>query len=150
MRTLLLLSLVGLVACTRGVSQSNSSQSGSSEVPSSAGTGEANKVNPDASIQVAAAAASDPAPSSSEPAACRTDDECGWTEFDKEIPKRADCMCLLGCPHIAVSTATIARRTAQYRKYCEPQKDGNGRPCPIDDCSRPPPAVCKKGKCGAP
>ena len=81
--------------------------------------------------------------------ACTTDAECGWGEIDHEIASSSDCPCLLGCPYLPLSAATIARRQAAYQSLCTPGQDGNGDPCPIDDCAGPPTIACIAGHCAA-
>jgi len=79
------------------------------------------------------------------PNACMVDSDCTWGEIDHEILSRADCVCLLGCPHIEQNKATTARRMAQYQALCTPGRDANGNPCPVDDCVVPPPLHCVSG-----
>jgi hypothetical protein len=80
--------------------------------------------------------------------ACDSDADCGWGEIGHEIETRFDCICLFGCPYIPLNTATIQRRLDQHSMLCEPSRDGQGNPCPIDDCIMPAPAMCIDGRCG--
>ncbi len=80
---------------------------------------------------------------------CKAASDCAWGEIDKEILSSSDCMCLLGCPHYALSVETVNRRNAQHTKLCSPHKDGNGRSCPVDDCAPPPKLACVAGRCVA-
>lgn len=82
--------------------------------------------------------------------ACQTSTDCAWGEIDHEIVRSTDCVCLLGCPMLVLNRVTVDRRQAQYRSLCTPGRDGMGNPCPIDDCSQPPPLVCRDGACQAP
>jgi hypothetical protein len=79
--------------------------------------------------------------------ACESEGDCGWGEIGREIRVPSDCMCLFGCPYLPLSHVTIARRQAQYQALCDPQTDGQGNPCPIDDCIPPPPAMCIEDRC---
>jgi hypothetical protein len=81
---------------------------------------------------------------------CALATDCGFGEIDHEIQSASDCVCLFGCPYIPLNKTTIDRRNAQYKTHCTPGKDGNGQPCPVDDCASPPQPVCKAGKCAAP
>jgi hypothetical protein len=78
---------------------------------------------------------------------CNIDIDCAWGEIGHEITKRADCLCLFGCPGLIQNTTTATRRQAQYAALCDPRTDGQGQPCPIDDCMMPPPLVCLNGQC---
>ena len=82
--------------------------------------------------------------------ACATATDCAWGEIDHEILQASDCVCLFGCPHIPLSKVTVDRRNMQYDALCDPNKDGQGNPCPIDDCAIPPPIQCVSGKCVGP
>ena len=84
------------------------------------------------------------------PNACATASDCTFGEIDHEILSRADCICLFGCPFIAESKTTAARRMAQYQALCTPGRDATGNPCPIDDCALPPTLMCVNGGCVAP
>jgi len=84
------------------------------------------------------------------PNACTVASDCTWGEIDHEILSRADCICLLGCPHLEQNTATAARRMAQYQALCTPGRDANGNPCPVDDCVYLPALGCVGGFCAAP
>jgi len=81
--------------------------------------------------------------------ACVTAADCGWGEIDHEILTPADCVCLYGCPYIALSQETVDRRSQQYNQLCSFGVDGQGNPCGIDDCAGPPVAACNAGHCGA-
>ena len=78
---------------------------------------------------------------------CTVDSDCTWGEISHDIAQSADCMCLYGCPSIAMNVATSARRSAQYAALCEPEHDGAGRLCGIDDCAAPPPIACIAHEC---
>lgn len=78
---------------------------------------------------------------------CSVDSDCGWGEIKREILSTKDCMCLYGCPYLPLAKSTVERRMQQHDKLCDPQRDGNGQPCGIDDCSMPPAVVCTAGKC---
>jgi hypothetical protein len=78
---------------------------------------------------------------------CAADADCAWGEIDHEITTRADCICLFGCPGLIQNKTTVARRQAHYAALCDPSTDGQGRPCPIDDCMMPPALACVKGQC---
>jgi hypothetical protein len=78
---------------------------------------------------------------------CRVDSDCAWGEIPHEILKKSDCICLYGCPYLALAESTVSRRTAQYEKLCDPREDRNGDPCGIDDCAMPPQVVCQEGVC---
>jgi hypothetical protein len=78
---------------------------------------------------------------------CKLSSDCAWGEIGHEIAKRTDCMCLFGCPGLIQNATTVARRRAQYTAICDPAVDGQGRPCPIDDCMMPPPLACVAGQC---
>lgn len=84
----------------------------------------------------------------SDPDSCSMDSDCGFGEIDHEIRSKSDCPCLLGCPYIPQNKETLERRRAQYTALCEPRTDGQGMPCPIDDCVQMPDAVCVNGTCG--
>ena len=81
---------------------------------------------------------------------CKVDSDCAWGEINHEILKKADCLCLYGCPYIPLAKSTVTRRASQQEKLCDPRQDGKGEPCGIDDCSQPPPIVCEDGVCAAP
>jgi hypothetical protein len=78
---------------------------------------------------------------------CTLKSDCTWTEIDLEILQTSDCMCLFGCPGTLVNTATAKRRSKQYEAKCTYGQDGNGDPCPIDDCIAPPAVTCDNGTC---
>ena len=80
---------------------------------------------------------------------CDTADDCGYGEIDHEIAKKSDCICRFGCPYIPLNKTTIERRNASYTKLCDPSKDGQGQPCPIDDCVPLITAVCDDHVCRA-
>lgn len=90
------------------------------------------------------------APSTASYTSCQTAADCQWGEIRREILARSDCMCLFGCPSTPLNRATVARRNAQYMSLCTPGRDGNGQPCPEDDCSIPPPLECRMGACVPP
>ncbi|MBN2192516.1 MAG: hypothetical protein JW751_06835 [Polyangiaceae bacterium] len=79
---------------------------------------------------------------------CTQPSDCGWGEIDHEILAPTDCICLLGCPHLPLSKQTITRRQHQYEALCDPMVDGNGEPCPIDECAMPPEPTCQDDTCG--
>lgn len=82
-----------------------------------------------------------------DPDACMMDSDCGFGEIEHEILSSSDCPCLLGCPFIPQNQETLARRRAQYMALCEPRRDGQGQPCPIDDCVQLPDGMCVDGTC---
>ncbi len=85
------------------------------------------------------------------PSACGVQTDCAWGEIDHEILGRADCPCLYGCPYLPLNRSTVERRRQQYDQLCDPNVDGQGRACGIDDCFMPPPLLCILGQCmGAP
>lgn len=96
------------------------------------------------------AGASESCQSTPDPTACSTDAECGVGEINTEIHTSSDCMCLYGCPFTPLNKTTIERRQKQYDNLCDPRTDGNGDPCPIDDCVPPPTPVCVAGHCAFP
>jgi hypothetical protein len=51
-------------------------------------------------------------------------------------------------PHLPLNKETVERRLAQYENLCDPEHDGNGDPCPIDDCMAPPEPTCVEATCG--
>ena len=79
---------------------------------------------------------------------CVEASDCGWGEIDHEILQATDCICLFGCPYLPLNQQTVARRLQQYQNLCNPQVDGRGNPCPVDECMQPPPATCVDGMCG--
>lgn len=81
------------------------------------------------------------------PTACSSDSDCALGEINHEIRSKADCVCLYGCPYLALSKDTIARRQSQYNALCDPNIDGNGNPCGVDDCAVPPNPLCVAGEC---
>ena len=83
-------------------------------------------------------------------AACANADDCTWGEIDHEILSRSDCVCLFGCPSLPQSKTTATRRVQQHQALCDPNKDKNGNPCPVDDCITPPPLMCVQGTCVGP
>jgi hypothetical protein len=83
-----------------------------------------------------------------DPDSCSMDSDCGFGEIDHEILSKSDCPCLLGCPYIPQNQETLERRRTQYTALCEPGKNGQGMPCPIDDCVQMPDGVCDDGTCG--
>jgi hypothetical protein len=80
---------------------------------------------------------------------CETAADCGYGEIDHEITKRSDCICLFGCPSLPLNKAAIERRKASYAKLCDPNTDGKGQRCPIDDCVPLTAAVCDNHVCRA-
>jgi hypothetical protein len=80
---------------------------------------------------------------------CATAADCTWGEIDKEILKTQDCMCLYGCPFLPQTNATAQRRQQQYTALCNPNKDGTGQTCGIDDCALPGAIACLAGACKA-
>jgi hypothetical protein len=79
--------------------------------------------------------------------ACTRAADCTWTEIDVEIRSTRDCMCLFGCPSIVVNQATATRRQQQFEAFCSYGEDGQGNPCPIDECVIPPALECRAGQC---
>jgi hypothetical protein len=78
---------------------------------------------------------------------CVTATDCVWGEIDHEILQSTDCTCLFGCPSLIQNVATRDRRQTEYSVVCTPGYDGQGNPCPIDDCMMPPPLECVAGEC---
>lgn len=93
---------------------------------------------------------SGPEPDAGSTVSCETADDCVWGEIDHEIQDAADCVCLFGCPTLVQNRETRDRRAAQYDAHCDPSFDGNGDPCPIDDCISPPALSCTENVCVAP
>jgi hypothetical protein len=81
---------------------------------------------------------------------CTVAADCAWGEIAKDILVATDCPCLLGCPSLIQNKTTIDRRAAQYKALCHPGTNGQGNPCPIDDCIMPPPLSCNGGVCVGP
>lgn len=81
--------------------------------------------------------------------ACETASDCGYGEIRNEILTKTDCVCLFGCPFLALNKATVTRRQAQYQHLCDPRVDGKGQSCPIDDCVTLPDPSCVDHKCVA-
>lgn len=88
-------------------------------------------------------------PSVSTYATCTTQTDCAWSEIDREILSPSDCPCLFGCPGIPLNKETAERRQKQYTTNCDPNHDGNGRECGVDDCADPGPIACNDGICGS-
>ena len=82
--------------------------------------------------------------------ACEVAADCQWGEIDHEILTKEDCICLFGCPYLALSKTTVERRLTQYAALCNPNEDGQGNLCPIDDCAQPPILMCTDKTCVAP
>jgi hypothetical protein len=80
---------------------------------------------------------------------CDTAADCSFGEIDHEIVKKSDCICRFGCPYIPLNKTTIERRNASYAKLCDPSEDGQGKPCPVDDCVPVAVAVCDDQVCRA-
>ena len=80
---------------------------------------------------------------------CTVDSDCTYGEISKELVKPSDCPCLYGCGYLPQTKNMQARRQAQYDKLCNPQKDGQGNGCGIDDCARPNGVTCIAGACTA-
>jgi hypothetical protein len=80
---------------------------------------------------------------------CNVPEDCAWGEIDREILAPTDCICLFGCPTLALNTETVERRQAQYSEHCTPGRDGEGNPCPVDDCLPPPALRCVDNICTA-
>jgi hypothetical protein len=80
---------------------------------------------------------------------CASTDDCAWGEIDREILKASDCMCLYGCPYLPQTKQTAARRLQQYGALCNPNKDGSGMSCGVDDCALPGAIACVSGTCKA-
>ena len=79
--------------------------------------------------------------------ACIDVADCAWGEIDHEILTRAGCNCLYGCPYVALSKTTVARRAAAHTRLCDPEKNGNGESCGIDDCALPGMLSCEAMTC---
>ena len=79
--------------------------------------------------------------------ACVTPSDCQWGEIDHEILSRADCICLIGCPSIPQNRTTVTRRLQQFGALCDSRVNGQGQPCPVDDCATPPALLCVEGTC---
>jgi hypothetical protein len=150
---------VGFVACggatvddvTRGGAGTSASGAGSPSGPSGSATSGPVKGPPSAapSSNPGPPPLLGPPPSAGPYDTCSAPSDCAWGEIPHEIASPADCMCLFGCTHLPQSQATSARRAAQYKAYCDPGKDGAGRPCAVDDCVGPPPITCLAGRCSA-
>ena len=82
--------------------------------------------------------------------ACENASDCAWGEINHEILTKADCVCLFGCPYLPQSRTTVERRRAQYTALCTPGQNGQGMPCPIDDCIEMPSLSCVNGACARP
>ena len=80
---------------------------------------------------------------------CTQASDCAWGEIGHEILAAADCICLYGCPYLAMNQTTAQRRRAEYDALCNPRISGNGQPCGIDDCAMPPAIECVDGVCKA-
>jgi len=80
---------------------------------------------------------------------CTVDSDCTYGEISMELVNAGDCPCLYGCGYVPQTKNTQARRQAQYDKLCNPQKDGKGNGCGIDDCAQPSGVVCIAGTCTA-
>ena len=80
---------------------------------------------------------------------CATAGDCTWGEIEHDILSPADCICLFGCPGHVQNVTTYQRRQQQYFALCDPNVDGQGNPCPIDECIQPPPLACVEGLCVA-
>ncbi|MEO8901679.1 MAG: hypothetical protein ABI488_07780 [Polyangiaceae bacterium] len=78
---------------------------------------------------------------------CKVDADCAWGEVSKELLKAGDCPCLYGCGYLPQTITTRERRAAQYVNLCNPQKDGQGNSCGIDDCAPPGSLMCVDGTC---
>jgi hypothetical protein len=78
---------------------------------------------------------------------CTTADDCTWSEIAAEISKPSDCMCLYGCGSLPQTKTTAARRAQQHAALCNPNKDGKGQTCAIDDCVAPGKLSCVAGTC---
>ena len=87
--------------------------------------------------------------SGSDATQCETAADCAYGEIDHEILKKSDCICRFGCPYLPLSKTTIERRNASYTKLCDPAKDGQGKPCPIDDCVPLEAILCEDNTCRA-
>jgi hypothetical protein len=81
---------------------------------------------------------------------CEENDDCVWAEINREITQQSDCMCLLGCAGLKQNRTTRDRRQAQYDAYCYWGQDGQGNPCPVDECIEPPTLACVDGHCDVP
>jgi hypothetical protein len=79
--------------------------------------------------------------------ACNATSDCTRTEIDHEITSSADCVCLYGCPFLAVNVETANRRMAQWMLLCK----SNQLNCGVDDCAVPSPVTCNtQHMCEAP
>lgn len=79
---------------------------------------------------------------------CEDASDCSWGEIDHEILEQSDCLCLFGCAFLPLNQQTVMRRNQQYQSLCDPSVDGEGNPCPIDDCIAPPEPTCVDNTCG--
>jgi hypothetical protein len=80
---------------------------------------------------------------------CVADEDCQWGEISREILAASDCPCLYGCVYLPQTKTTVTRRMSQYKALCNPQTNGKGQPCGIDDCARPGAIACIEGACKA-
>jgi len=80
---------------------------------------------------------------------CSQNSDCSYGEIDHEILKKSDCLCLFGCASLPLNKQTISRRQSQYTALCDPQRNAQGQPCPIDDCVQLPAASCIDQVCVA-
>lgn len=117
--------------------------SGSGGKPSAGGGGSGGKAS-------GGAAAGGSAGTAGSDNACQQASDCAWGEISHEILTKADCMCLFGCPYLPQNRDTVERRRAQYNALCTPGRDGQGMPCPIDDCIDMPDLSCLNGICARP
>jgi hypothetical protein len=82
--------------------------------------------------------------------ACQQASDCAWGEISHEILSKADCVCLFGCPYLPQNRTTVERRRAQYNALCTPGQNGQGMPCPVDDCIDMPDLSCVNSVCARP
>jgi hypothetical protein len=80
---------------------------------------------------------------------CVSNDDCIWGEIPNEILRASDCICLYGCVYLPQTKVTATRRGDQYKALCNPQTNGKGQPCGIDDCAVPGAIACLDGMCKA-
>jgi hypothetical protein len=78
---------------------------------------------------------------------CAVSADCTWGEIPKEIVSASDCACLYGCGYLPQTKTTATRRLQQHTALCDPQRDGKGSPCGVDDCAIGGPLACLGGVC---
>jgi hypothetical protein len=145
-RALALVVAISCSACGGSVSTGPSAGTTDSGTPSDGG--DASTLPPKDSGVDADVGAVDANPQSY--TSCEGTNDCDWGEIDHEILSPADCICRYGCAWIPMNKTTNERREKQYAALCDPQHDGQGNPCGIDDCISPPPITCVNGQCAGP